>query len=303
MEETLKQRYQATLKHPDTEEPIDLWFYRPVGFRLALFAERVGWTPNFISVCSIFLGVGCGILCFWPDWQINMLGMLLLVLADICDSADGQLARMTGAYSRLGRILDGASGDIWFVAIYVAIALRLTPEWGIWIWVLAVVAGGFHAVQAATSDYYRNIHLFFVKGKRGSELDDARQVAVEYKALSFAQEPVYKVFMFFYKNYTRNQELLSPQMQRLRRLLRDRFGDSNLPSDYCQAFRIKSLPLMKYANILTFNCRALLLCGCLLAGYPWLYFVGEITLFNLLWIYMVIRHECICRQFAKQWGN
>ena len=32
--------------------------------------------------------------------------------ADSFDSADGQLARMTKQYSRIGRILDGLSGDL-----------------------------------------------------------------------------------------------------------------------------------------------------------------------------------------------
>jgi len=50
--------------------------------------------------------------------------MLLLVWANSFDSADGQLARMTKQYSPLGRILDGMSGDIWFITIYLCICLR-----------------------------------------------------------------------------------------------------------------------------------------------------------------------------------
>lgn len=50
--------------------------------------------------------------------------MLLLIWANSFDSADGQLARMTHNYSRIGRILDGMAGDIWFATIYVAICLR-----------------------------------------------------------------------------------------------------------------------------------------------------------------------------------
>lgn len=293
-------RYLSTLKHADTEEHIDLWFYRPLGFRVACVAERLGVSPNAISVASIFLGVGAGVLFYFADWRLTAAGIVLLILADICDSADGQLARMTGRFSRLGRILDGVCGDLWFIAIYVAVALRLTPDWGLWIWALASAAGACHSVQAAMADYYRNFHLFFAKGKNGSELEDAARVAADYRAISFRREPLYKVFMFFYKNYTHEQETLTPGMQWFRRALRAAYDDRPVPPAFAERFRRASLPLMKYTNILSFNCRAILLSLSLLAGMPWIYFVGELTLFNGLLIYMIARHESICRRHTQE---
>ncbi|RXE60845.1 CDP-alcohol phosphatidyltransferase family protein, partial [Muribaculaceae bacterium Isolate-001 (NCI)] len=97
----------------DTEEHIDLAFYRPIGFMWARLAARVGVTPNAITIASIFLGVGAGILFYYPQLWINVIGMLMLVWANSFDSADGQLARLTKQYSRLGRILDGLSGNFW----------------------------------------------------------------------------------------------------------------------------------------------------------------------------------------------
>ena len=158
---------EATLKSTDTEEWIDLLFYRPIGYRWALLFRRLGVTPNAITIASIFLGIAAGILFYYNDLLINIIGMCLLVWANMYDSADGQLARMTGQKSEIGRILDGVSGDFWFISIYVAICLRLTPEWGYWIWLLAAVAGFSHSKQAAMADYYRNVHLFFLKGKSG----------------------------------------------------------------------------------------------------------------------------------------
>ncbi len=292
-------RYEATLKHPDTEETIDLWFYRPLGFRFACLAERWGITPNAISVLSIFLGVGAGLLFYPTHLAYNLVGILLLIMADICDSADGQLARMTHRFSRLGRILDGACGDLWFISIYVAICCRLTPQWGVYIWILAIVTGGCHSLQAAMADYYRNFHLFFVKGKSGSELEDARQVDADYRAVRFAREPLYKVFMFFYRNYTREQEFFTPRMQRFRALLRTKYGDRPMPATLIASFRAQSLPLMKYTNILSFNCRAILLSCSLIVGLPWIYFVGELTLFNVLLLYMIVQHEKMCCNFTR----
>ena len=57
-----------------------------------------------------------------------------------------------------------------------------------------------------------------------------------------------------------------------------------------------SLPLMKYTNILTFNTRIIACFIAVIINMPWLYFVFEIVVLNLLLIYMVLRHEGICKK-------
>ena len=114
MENQKKSGYKDSLKSLDTEEHIDLAFYRPIGYAWACLAARLGITPNAITIASIFLGVGAGIAFYFNDLWVNVIGMLLLIWANSFDSADGQLARMTKQYSRIGRILDGVSGDLWF---------------------------------------------------------------------------------------------------------------------------------------------------------------------------------------------
>ena len=116
--------YQDSLKSLDTEEHIDLAFYRPIGYMWACLAAKLGVTPNAITIASIFLGIAAGVAFYFNNMWINVAGMILLMWANSFDSADGQLARMTKQYSRLGRILDGMAGDLWFASIYVAICLR-----------------------------------------------------------------------------------------------------------------------------------------------------------------------------------
>lgn len=293
----LRERYLSTLKHADTEETIDLWFYRPVGFCVALVGEKLHWTPNAITIVGIFLGVGSGLLLYPETLWINLMGMLLLVMADVCDSADGQLARMTKSYSRIGRILDGVSSDIWFASIYICIALRFYSQWGTAIWILAVLAAGSHALQASMADHYRQFHLFFVNGKKGSELDSATAVAEEYKSISFAKEPVRKVFIFFYRYYTAIQELLNPQMTSLREKIRT--NEAGLTTEFCSKMREATFPLMKWTNVLTYNWRAITLFVSVLLGKPWLYLACEVTVFNVLLIYMLTSHEHICKSIKK----
>ena len=237
---------------------------------------------------------------------INVIGMLLLIWANSFDSADGQLARMTKQYSRLGRILDGLSGDFWFAAIYIAICLRenVTSDFFSahhWvIWVIAVTAGICHAKQAAMADYYRQFHLYFLKGEQGSELENGEELRNKLDSLSWSSNFWQKLTLTFYTNYTLNQESNTRAMQALRAELRKRFPSGVIPQSFRDAFREKSLPLMKYTNILSFNWRTIALFTSLFIGMPWLYFAFELTVLNGLLVMMVVRHERFCRMFTQQ---
>ena len=294
-----KPTLESTLKSLDTEEFIDIHFYRPIGYRWALLFNKMGVSPNAVTIASIVIGVAAGI-CYYPtDLAINILGMLLLVWANSYDSADGQLARMTGKKTPLGRILDGAAGDIWFITIYAAICLRLTPQWGIWIWILAAITGFFHSKQAAMADYYRNVHLLFLKGKSGSELSYSPHLKEHYREMSWRREFIYKLFETFYINYTVGQEQLTPQFQRLMNKIRTQYA-GQAPESFRVAFREKSLPLMKYTNMLSFNTRVIALFISLLIDLPWVYFLFEMTVLNAMLVYMIYTHEQFCKRFMDE---
>ena len=294
-----KPTLESTLKSLDTEEFIDIHFYRPIGYRWALLFNKMGVSPNAVTIASIVIGVAAGI-CYYPtDLAINILGMLLLVWANSYDSADGQLARLTGKKTPLGRILDGAAGDIWFITIYAAICLRLTLQWGIWIWVLAAITGFFHSKQAAMADYYRNVHLLFLKGKSGSELSYSPHLKEHYREMSWRREFIYKLFETFYINYTVGQEQLTPQFQRLMNKIRTQYA-GQAPESFRVAFREKSLPLMKYTNMLSFNTRVIALFISLLIDLPWVYFLFEMTVLNAMLVYMIYTHEQFCKRFMDE---
>ena len=292
-----KTTLQDTLKSQDTEEWIDLIFYRPIGYRWALFFKKINVSPNTVTILSIILGVAAGIMFYFSNLWINIIGMILLVWANTYDSADGQLARMTGNYSRVGRILDGAAGDFWFISIYAALCLRMMPEWGFWIWILAAAAGFFHTKQAAMADYIRNVHLLFVKGKNGSELDDSDKLHEQEKQLTWKNNFVEKLFMIFYIPYTKDQERWTPRLQRFRFRLKSVFGDEEFDTDFREDFREASKPMMKYTNILSFNVRVIVLFTCIFAGVPWVYFIFELTILNILLIYLLRKYGNICEKF------
>ncbi len=302
-----KKGLEASFKSMDTEEFLDIHFNRPIGYAWALFFNRFGVHPNVVTVLSIILGVSAGVMFYFPDMKHTVIGIILLMWANHYDSCDGQLARMTGKKTRWGRMLDGFAGDLWFFAIYAAICLRLTFQplpfgiggengavWGVYIWLLAYVSGIFcHSQQCTLADYYRNIHLFFLKGKAGSELDNFKQQRELFYSLPWRHNFWWKLFLYSYGNYTRKQERMTPNFQRFYALVQQKYGD-NIPQELRDEFRSMSLPLMKYTNILTFNTRAIALYVSLLIGEPWLYFVFEIIVMTALFTYMRHRHEAMC---------
>ena len=290
---------ESTLKSTDTEEIIDIYFYRPIGYRFALFFQKIGVTPNAVTIASIFIGIASGVCFYFDNLWITGLGIFFLVWANAFDSTDGQLARMTKNFSPFGRALDGFAGDLWFISIYAAICFRLMPTFGFWIWILAAVAGFFHSKQASMADYYRNIHLLFLKGKSGSELDNSEELTERYEKETFRNNWFNKIYLYFYRSYTEGQESWTPGFQKMFKALKNKFGE-NFPESFRNDFRKKSLPLMKWTNVLSFNTRAIVLFISMLIKLPWIYFVFELTVLNIILVYMVFTHEKNCKEFSKQ---
>ena len=213
---SFKELLKASYKSEDTEEWLDVHFTRPIGLAFALMWEKLGVHPNAITILSIILGVGAGMMFYFPDLEHNIYGVVLLMFANFCDSTDGQLARLTGQKTLIGRMLDGFSGDLWFFAIYVAIACRLYNEpvpfldgytWGIGSVILCSVAGFLcHSPQSSLADYYRQIHLYFLLGKKGSELDDYKSQRAIYESMTWKGNFWAKMFYFNYANYCKSQE-------------------------------------------------------------------------------------------------
>ncbi|MCM1482958.1 MAG: CDP-alcohol phosphatidyltransferase family protein [Muribaculaceae bacterium] len=301
MFDKIRAEYRASLKSADTEEHIDLAFYRPIGFAWACLFRSLHVTPNAVTIMSIFIGIAAGVCFYYTDMWVNVAGMLLLMWANSYDSADGQLARLTGQHSALGRILDGVAGDFWFASIYIAICLRTNMTVGFFaghtwiIWTVAVLAGICHAKQAAVADCYRQFHLYAVKGRAGSELDSSVELKKKYDAMSWGKDFFRKLIQGVYYCYTLNQEKTTPAMQQLRLMLRSRYPDGVLPENVAAYLRKLSFPLCKWENFMTFNWRTIFLFASIFAGMPWLYFVAELTVFNAVLVYTICRHESLCR--------
>lgn len=293
----IDKEYESSLKSIETENSVDKAFYRPLGFRIARLLKNTGITPNMITILSIFVGAGAGLMFYHPyNIAYAIYGILFLVAANILDCVDGQLARMTGIKSEIGRILDGFAGDVWFICIYVCLALRLIEQYdNYWFIALAILAALSHQAQAGLTDYYKTLHLFFLSKEKGKEFESYEQVKSRYDQMP---NGINKFFSYFYVGYTRNQERITPKLQAFLAQLKIQYGD-DIPESIRLTFRKKSKDLMFYIDFMTFNGRTLALFVIVLTGQVWLYFLFEIIFLNIILLYVKNKHEKMCASFLK----
>lgn len=293
----LNKEYEASLKSIETENFVDRIFYRPIGFRIAKALRNTGVTPNMITVISIFVGAAAGFFFYKTDIVYNVIGILFLILANILDCVDGQLARLTGIKSKIGRILDGFAGDIWFASIYIGFALRLSEQTGCyWFFALAVMSGMSHLFQANITDYYKTLHLYFISKDKGAEFQSIEQIEAQHKQLKYG---VAKFFYFLYRWYSLLQVKVTPTLQKMLKQMHSLYGD-DIPENIRIEFRKKSKALMKYIDLMTFNGRTIIMFVIVLSGEVYLYYLYEIIVLNTVLLCCMKKHEQMCASFIKQ---
>ncbi len=120
------------------------WINRPLGRAFAATAYRVGITPNqmsCISACFTFSGIAL-IAVGSPTWPAGFVIAALLMLGYALDSADGQIARLSGAGSIAGEWLDHMFDACKVSSFHLAVTIlwvRHLDGWPMWTSVIPLV--------------------------------------------------------------------------------------------------------------------------------------------------------------------
>lgn len=278
---------ESTYKSKDTEELIDRFFFRPAGYGVAIISAKLKITPNALTIISIILGVTAGHLYYYESIPINLLGILIFIFADILDSADGQLARITNNTSKTGRIFDGVATNLISISIYMHLILRsLDSYFGWWMFLIAAIAGASHVMQAATVDFYRHAYLYIVCGKEKSDLDSSKDIQEQIKNLSWRGNYIDKFFLIVYLDYTRRQEFVSRKFLELINYIKANYD--TIPEWLSNEYRASFRKMNKYYNFLTVNSRTVAVSIAILVNIPVLYFLFEIFVLNSVVIFVWI---------------
>jgi phosphatidylglycerophosphate synthase len=284
-------KIESTFKAREVEGVFDLYFYRPIGFRLAQLFAQLKMTPASVSLLAGIFGVVAGHLYYYRNLSINVAGMMLHVCANTLDNADGQLARLTRRESREGRIIDSIADHLVFVSVYLHLTLRClfggsSPA----IFLIAFAAGISHALQGAAADYYRSTYLYFVTTGARTGVESSSALRWDYSKLTWRQTPWQKLLLALYLNFTRQQEMLAPRLKTLRDVVRQLFH-GGIPDGLRTRYRDLAHPMLKWWRLLMTNIRMLVLFALLFIGQPAYYFWFELIPLNLLFVYLLFRQE------------
>ncbi len=271
------------------EEWIDLHFFRPAGFRIARALAPTGATPDQVTVLSLVLGLIAGHLFVYPSRRLNALGVVLFVVSDIFDSADGQLARMRGTSTRLGRILDGVSDNLRFINLYVHLLIRVLLAGVGWEAVpLAIAAGFSHSFQSAAVDFIRQVYLYLAAGK-GSELDLPETLPPSDDG-SLGR----RIASWFYRDYVRRQVWLFPATATLVRAT-----GTGATETFRNAYRARMTGLVTQCAWIGQNMRFLLLSVTAVMGWPTGFFWLTVGPLNLVLLTIVAVQELRVRAMLR----
>lgn len=204
----LRRRYQkhldevrSTIKLMDIEERFDIYFSRFYGLYFAKMAKWLKLTPTHVSFISLFVGVIGGAMFYFQDQTVIVAtGGFLVILAGVLDSADGQLARMTGQSSEMGRMIDGMIDNLVFFSFYVGGTLYLLEDYGWPILILGAATVWAHSYKATLYEFYKSEYLYLV-GR-----SDAGKIAIHKEDVEKTGDKWYDRFIYFVnRDYTGKQ--------------------------------------------------------------------------------------------------
>ena len=84
--------------------------------------------------------------------------------------------------------------------------------------------------------------------------------------------------------------------------IKNKYGTAErIPESLKGEYRMLSLPMMKWTNILTFNTRSIALYLFCIIDLPWLYLIFEIVVMSAIYFHMRYQHEKFCAKLYMKY--
>jgi len=120
--------YTRSVKSDASDEVINTYVMRPAAGVLVHLLYRTPVTPNQVTIAATAAGLAAAGLYAAGTPGLTLAAGLLLTLKDLLDSADGQLARAKGMFSRAGRFLDSIGDFAVNLAVFAGIAAAMLRQ-------------------------------------------------------------------------------------------------------------------------------------------------------------------------------
>lgn len=110
--------FKNSVKLAPVEEFLDYYFYRRVAHMMVPTLIRLRLTPNAITTMSFIVGLLAGYFTYRHQF---IAASIIAICAIFLDCCDGQVARLTGNSSPMGRVMDGFFDAAWVSVLWIAL--------------------------------------------------------------------------------------------------------------------------------------------------------------------------------------
>jgi len=201
----LIEEYKRSLKLLEVEEIVDLILFRPLATLLVKIVSPTNITPNQLTWIALLMGISGTILFMAGSANAFFAGAICLIIYDVFDCADGQLARLKGTGTLTGRIVDGFADYIVAVLTYLGIGFGFASNSNdplLW-WILTVLAGFSNAIHSIAVDYYRNLFMDYALDRASLLDEDLQKYKDEYNRLVSENIRSFdRLIIWFYLKYS-----------------------------------------------------------------------------------------------------
>jgi len=294
------EEYRSSLKPPETEELINIYFYRPLAFVLAKAIRKLGVGPNGATFISMCFGVSSGFFFSKGTSQASCIAATLLALMILFDCADGQLARMLGKSSHLGKTFDGIADVMTHFSIFYGTA---SAQWAqsrsFYPFVLAFMAQVSMYIHIMFYDHFKNAYISIAYPgyqDRLESIDKLRERAKERK--DFAGRLLLTLHNGFYRFETVIVSVAyPPQIGYLLKILPD---PERIDSYARELLRNQMRPSVRLWSFLGDTIHLALFIAFGFAGTLFLVFPVIVLLMNLYMFAVVVYQRTKLKQFALE---
>lgn len=275
---TWMQEYKLSLKNLHAEEPLDVYFYRPMAFIIVKTFYSLPITPNQYSLMALLSGIASGYYFLQGTRGSFKWGAFYFLLFAVLDCCDGMVARLKKNGTEFGRLIDGVVDYLVNAIVYMTLSLGLLRQFPletIQPWVLVIIAGVSKAIQSISYDHYLTEYLSYEKGDGGfvvREIEDLKKRLEESQRSngSFVRRMALKLYLGYSSIQAGNQE---------RALVYN-------PDDYCS----RNLRSLKMWSMIGPSVHMLVFIIACILNEPYLLFFYAVV-FGNLWLLMMFVYQ------------
>jgi phosphatidylglycerophosphate synthase len=269
------------------DELINIYLLRPIASVVVWLLSPTSVTPNQITIAAILFGLASAVAYAVGTPVAIVIGGIFILLKDIFDDADGQLARAKQLYSRRGRFLDSIGDFVVDAVVFTAITIvvyQTHPD------LVGTIVLGFLAFWGITLRV--SYHVFYqVSFLHLEDRYKLNRITEEISREDRLGDPValwlQKIFLFLYGWQDR-------LMLRIDRWCRGtNFDDRLLPTWYSDRFALR------LSGLLGFGTEIMLLALCSWLSALWIYLWLNVLVMNVIWLSAIVYRKVVLARNLK----